>query len=181
MSEIAEEINDHLVFVVTGANWSAKVVVDGINLTTTENKDKEKIPLFDEETMMIEAATRAIEIFYGIKIQHKNGQVEPINPHSIDIISFPDTEEINIGPLLKVNKLNSKEEDFKLIPTHVILADGGFYKQSVAMFEIWVQQLQEMEKLAKEVEKKLEADIVALKEKENPVKSKRKYTKRKKK
>lgn len=184
-TEVTEEIKEPLIFMVKGANWSSKVVVDGINIMEVTDKSGKSQPFFNLETQMVEAATRALEIFYGIKIQHKNGQVENINPHAIDIMLNEGEKEPIIGPMIYVCPLNGDPaKDYLLIPTHIVLADGGFVKQSMSMFGIFTKQLEELNKETQKAQAKLDGDIKKLEKLQRTPTNKtlpRKYTKKKKK
>jgi hypothetical protein len=105
MTEVAEAIKKENVYIVQFANWRVEVPINDINLT------------FSTEVQMLEAASRAVECFKGY------------NRHDLEVIS-DNNEELSLGGACLVFKKGTDGVNGSLIFTGILLANGGYYKDS---------------------------------------------------
>jgi len=117
-------------------------VIHGVNFEIT-------IPLspfnaqFDLETQAYEAGSHAMEVLKGkrdLEIKIDAGQ-----------------EKANLGPVVIAQLYGSNPVKQILLETHVLLANGGFYKDSQAMEAVYNKEIKEAVELqAKEEARQLE-------------------------
>jgi len=112
------------IYIVQGNNWASEVELNEFNLQ------------FDLETKYDEAATKVIERLKGFD----NG---------LEINLFEGTEP-ELGGTVLVYLKNKDPEDGKYLMVYELLANAGFYKESVNVFILTEAAL-----LQEELEKKL--------------------------
>jgi hypothetical protein len=122
------------IFIVAGANWTCEVKLDEDDVT------------FPLESQMMEAATKAIEVFKGAT-----------QSDAFTITS--DEESPYIGVTVHVSPKGGDPEKGMFVYSHVALANGGFYKDSMKAFSAIKKLATQFEKENKEASTKLNKDI----------------------
>ncbi len=144
------------VYVVMGQNWACEVKLNEedlvLNITdavidfdedTGEIKD-----VWEYNTLLVEAATKAIEVFEGLK-----------PPDNFEL--FDDDEEPYVGGVLYVFLKDSDPDKGSYIASFIAFGNAGFYKEAQESYELFqkesaaAQKEYEKEKKAK-AKKKLE-------------------------
>jgi hypothetical protein len=128
------------VYTVQGANWTIDILLD--------EDDAE----MSEEDQMMEAATKACEIFKAV--------LSPEYASQISNDSFRITDESNapyMGVVLFVHpKDTDPDKTQKLIKSSIVLANGGFYNDSLESEKVLEIEMRE---LKKETDKKNDKDV----------------------
>ena len=103
--------------IVTGANWTCTVPLDAKNAE------------HDAAAQALEAATRAVEVFKGLR-------------HEPSIQMMPDyrNEKAALGTILIVHIKGGDPAKYTLVYSHVCLANAGYYADSIKMHEILKEQ-----------------------------------------
>jgi hypothetical protein len=126
----ADTINANLeppVWVVHGVNWHANIPMDKMNGS---------LPV---SFQIDEAATQALEAMRGDRTDH--------------IIQL-DENETNpfVGPVLLVYLQDTPPNQAETVPTHIILANNGYYKDSVIMEQKMNEMLEDIRKEQEKLE-----------------------------
>lgn len=119
------------VYSVHGVNWVANVAMTKYDIQ------------FPPAIQMLEAAARAIEVWKGVKVKG-----EYFNPHNIIIQIDEGEKEPILGPAILVH-IKDNPEIRDIIPSHIVLADCGFYADSVPAQIKWDEEM-EAERKAQE-------------------------------
>lgn len=148
-------------YIVTSANWSANVPIDEYNAQ------------FDLESQIMEAATRAIESFKGLREEPK-------------LNMFPDFrgEEPLLGTTLLVHPEGIDPDEAAVVFSHMCLGNAGLYPESIAMEKTLHEQVEEIERMNKakaSQKKKAEASLKKVEEIEDQLEKNAKNPKPKKK
>lgn len=150
----ADVINDNyepVIWTVHGVNWSVNIPLDEYNTS------------FDEETQMFEAASIATYVFKGedrgVFLTLDEGEEEPL-----------------LGPTMIVHLRRKDPAKYgKILFTHEVLANCGFYNDSKQMAKVLQDSLEEMEANSlkdKEIDKNINESVAKLKKSLNPKKAK---------
>jgi hypothetical protein len=132
--EINQSIKELPVWTVHGPNWDIDVPLDEFNTQ------------FDPEDQAYEAATRAIAALKGF------------NPLELTINLAKGESETFLGTTMIVH-LKDADPMSGFVPlTHVVLANDGFYKESILMEQKFQEQI-DILKAQEEEKKKRAADL----------------------
>ena len=107
--------------IVTGANWTCNVPVDARHAE------------LDPTTQAVEAATRAVEVFKGLR-----------NEPRIEMMADYKNDSPALGTVLIVHVKGGDAQKFTLVYTHVCLANAGYYADSVKLHEILKEQTKQV-------------------------------------
>ena len=123
------------VYIVSGVNWSCEIAIDEFNAQ------------FEQGLQLMEAATRAVEVFKGVRTPPP------------ELILFPHCQgqKPQMGTVLLVTLKGGDPKRAAVIYTHVCLANTGFYADSVKMEQLFLQQHQQALALQAESLKQQEA------------------------
>ena len=124
------------IYTVTSSNWSIDIQMDEYNAA------------FDLQHQIMEAGTRAVEIFKGTR-------------GGPELKMFPDykDEEPYLGTTILVHPVETDPEEAAIVFTHVCLANMGLYKESIILSEVLEKQITALqEKQIEEEEKKKDLD-----------------------
>ncbi len=107
------------IYIVSGINWGVEIQLD--------EDDSELAP----PEQALEAAAKAMEVFFGIREWHKDAEEEgDLIRH--EVLQITDNEEPTTGAFLAVClKGEEPEKNTLFIPAHIALADAGFYNESL--------------------------------------------------
>jgi hypothetical protein len=120
------------IYTVTSSNWSIDIQMDEHNAA------------LDLQHQIMEAGTRAVEIFKGMR-------------GGPELKMFPDykDEEPYLGTTILIHPVETDPEEAAIVFTHVCLANMGLYKESVILSEVLEKQITALqEKQLEEEEKK---------------------------
>ena len=115
------------VYIVTSNNWTMRIGLDEFNAQ------------FDEETQMLEAATRAVETLKKMREDY----YVLMNPESRDENPF-------LGTTILVHLEGTDPDAAAVILTHICLGNTGFYKEAAMMEKELTKQVEEMRKRQQE-------------------------------
>lgn len=121
MIEIAENLKEPPVWVVHGVNWRVEVPMNAYNAE------------FDDETQAYEAASAALLTFKGHQDARKDIFMVMSEGHDVPLL----------GTTMIVHKRNTDPSRGFFPFTHVILANQGFYRESVSMHALLHADLEE--------------------------------------
>ena len=124
---IYESIKELPIWIIHGSNWTCEVPLDEYNAQ------------FDEEAQAYEAASQALMAFKGqndkLSIVIDDGEDVPY----LGIIMIAALK----GPESKIDGIKSNEqsqlENSRFLPTHIVLANQGFYQESVEMQKLYTR------------------------------------------
>lgn len=107
MTDTLNDSKRESIFVVQFANWQIEIPINDHNLS------------FDIPTQMYEAGARAVEVFKGY------------NKYNLTIIPNTNTtDELGLGGACLIFQKGGDASKGLLLFTGILLADGGFYKDS---------------------------------------------------
>lgn len=109
-------------YIITSSNWTMEVPMDDYNSQ------------FDINAQVMEAATRAIEVFRGIKYEGLQITMQPECQN----------EEPFLGTTILVHPKGSSSENAAVVFTHVCLANMGLYKDSNELEKILEGQMKQI-------------------------------------
>lgn len=122
MAIVAEQVEDR-VYVVRGVGWRV----------TVELKDDDMEMGLSERLM--EAATRGVEALYGIT-ENDSLVVEGDTDIDLTLIVAPKDRE-------------EDESAYLPVPSHIVMANAGFHKESRIIATAWDKKMKELEQEAR--------------------------------
>lgn len=118
------------VYIITAPNWTMEVALDEYNAQ------------FSKEDQLLEAATRAVEVF---KMMREDCRIV-MNPDSRD-------ENPQLGTTILVHLKGTNPDAAANILTHVCMGNTGLYKDAAVMEAAFTKQVAEMRQKQQEREK----------------------------
>lgn len=121
------------VFVVQGANWECDVEINEFNSQ------------FPYETQAYEAAAQAMEVYKG---KRTNDTFKMVKKENQPVDPDQDQDKPFIGLALWVYKKGTNEQETGLyVPSHIALADSGFYQDSAIIFASFLKWMEAKNKV----------------------------------
>jgi hypothetical protein len=119
------------VYTVTGANWDCDVQLDPDDAECTR------------EIQVVEAATKAIEVFKGIT-ENESFRITD------------DQDAPYLGATVHVRFKGTNPDKGFFVYSHIALANGGFYKDSFEAYKVISDEAKRLDELAKESQENID-------------------------